>query len=315
MTSARADGRLPLTIVGGFLGAGKSTWLRHQLSAGAFADHAVVVNEAAETPIDNLLLARARRLETLAAGCACCEGRAALVALLRGLCDRAWKDGIAGVVLETSGLADPAGIAAAVAGDPVLARRIAIARVISLVDGLNGALQLAAESLARAQAEAADTLVLTKAGMAEQSALARLTATLRRLNPVAEVVATERGAPARLPDGAAAPYRLPELAAAAPIRPRRLRIGAEAGWAALSTWLSALLVARGDDVVRVKGVVATPAGRLLIQSVRQRVQPPEILPPDDAGVAGPPPEVGTLVLLGRGIDEDLLERSWRRFGG
>jgi G3E family GTPase len=50
----RGDGRLPLTILGGFLGAGKSTWLRHQLHEGRFARHHVLVNEAAETPVDNL---------------------------------------------------------------------------------------------------------------------------------------------------------------------------------------------------------------------------------------------------------------------
>ncbi|WP_141703072.1 GTP-binding protein, partial [Cereibacter johrii] len=114
-------------------------------------------------------------------------------------------------------------------------------------------------------------------------------------------------------DGAE-PCPLPPLAAAAPIRPHRLRIGAEGGWVALSTWLSALLQARGEDVVRVKGVVRTPAGRLLLQSVRRMVQPPEILP-EGTDLPGPAPEEGTLVLIGRNIDEDRLARSWNIYGG
>lgn len=82
----------------------------------------------------------------------------------------------------------------------------------------------------------------------------------------------------------------------------------------LSTWLSALLQARGDDIVRVMGVVRAPSERLLLQSVRRVVQPPEILPVDNYALAGPPPEEGVIVLIGRGMDADRLARSWRRFG-
>lgn len=313
--TVRSDGRLPLTIVGGFLGAGKSTWLRHQLREGAFARHHVVVNEAAETPVDNLLFAPAWRLDTLAAGCACCEGRTALVSALRRICGEAAATGIAGIVLETSGLADPAAIAAAVATDPILVRRIAVARTITLVDALSGALQLAAEPLARAQAEAADAFVITKVAAGDPDGIARLAATLRAVNPGAEVVAAEQGEAVDLPDGTAPPWDLPPLAAVTPIRPHRVRVGDAGGWAALSTWLSALLFARGDAVVRVKGVVETPAGLLLIQSVRHLVQPPEILPAHGNGLAGPPPECGVIVLIGRNIDPDALALSWERFGG
>jgi G3E family GTPase len=312
--SARGDGRLPLTVVGGFLGAGKSTWLRHQLRAGAFARHHVIVNEAAETPVDNLLFAQAHRLDTLAAGCACCEGREALVALTRRICDGAATSGIEGIVLETSGLADPAAIAAAVAADPVLARRLAVTGMITLVDGTSGVIQLATEPLARAQAEVADRLVITRPAAVAPLALARLAATLKALNAGAEITAAERGEAVALPVGPAPPFDLPPLAAVTPIRAYRVRVG-EGGWAAFSTWLSALLFARGGDVARVKGVVATPAGRLLLQSVRHLVQPPELLPEDGAGLAGPPPELGVIVLIGRDIDQDSLTRSWARFGG
>ena len=191
---ARSDGRLPLTILGGFLGAGKSTWLRHQLHQGRFRDHAILVNEAAETPVDNLLLAGALRLGVLAGGCACCTGQAALVAALRALCNDASgaeAGRIGGVLLETSGLADPGRIAAAIAADPVLSRRLALRETLVLVDGLHGARQLATEALARAQIEAADALILTKP--ADAADLARLALTLRLLNPGAALSAAELG--------------------------------------------------------------------------------------------------------------------------
>lgn len=314
---ARSDGRLPLTILGGFLGAGKSTWLRHQLHQGRFRDHAILVNEAAETPVDNLLLAGALRLGVLAGGCACCTGQAALVAALRALCnDASGPDAgrIGGVLLETSGLADPGRIAAAIAADPILSRRIALQETLVLVDGLHGARQLADEGLARAQIEAADALILTKP--AEAADLGRLALTLRRMNPHAALSAAEQGVAVPLPSvpDDLRPLDLPPLGPSEPIAPYRLAVGQDGGWVALSTWLSALLHARGDDIVRIKGVVRTPAGRLLLQSVRRVVQPPEILPDDDAALAGPAPEEGVIVLIGRGMTAETLERSWRHFG-
>lgn len=316
----RSDGRLKLIILGGFLGAGKSTWLRHQLHEGRFRRHHILVNEAALTPVDNLLLGDAHEVEVLAGGCACCEGLPALISALRRICDDATgreASGIEGVLLETSGLADPGPIAAAIAADQVLGRRLVVDEVIVLVDGLHAVTQLADEPLARAQVEAADRLIITKPVLAEGDSLARLDATLRLLNPAATISAAEQGVGLDLPPGGetAEPLPLPSPKDAEPIRPFRLNVGDEGGWIALSTWLSALLQARGDDVVRVKGVVRAPAGRLLLQSVRRVVQPPEILPEDDSGLAGPAPEEGVVVLIGRNIDEKSLVDSWELFGG
>ncbi len=315
---ARRDGRFPLTLLGGFLGAGKTTWLRHQLHEGQFGNHQFLINEAALTPVDNLLLGKASRVEVLSGGCACCDGLPALIAALRHVCDRATgrdPSGIDGVLLETSGLAEPGAIAAALAADQVLARRLVMKEVVVLVDALHGRAQLAAEPLARAQAEAADRLILTKPSLSEGKILSRLAATLRQLNPVAEIGVAELGMPLPLPEGEADPFLLPAVSSMLePIRPFRLDVGESGSWVALSTWLSALLQARGDDVVRVKGVVRAPAGRLLLQSVRRVVQPPEILPEEDDSFAGPVPEEGVIVLIGRNIDDHLLKRSWRRFG-
>lgn len=315
----RSDGRLALTILGGFLGAGKSTWLRHQLKSGHFRRHHLLVNEAAETPVDNLLLGDSPRVEVLAGGCACCTGRAALIAALRCICDAASKAGAEmpdGIVIETSGLADPGAIARAIGDDPVLARRLMVDRVICLVDAIHGASQLASEPLARAQIEAAEQIVVTKPLDCEKAALERLIATLAQLNPAASITGAEQGVPVALPEySGASPFDLPTLDShQTQIQPFRLRVGENGGWVALSTWLSAVLQARGDDIVRVKGVVRTPAGRLLLQSVRRLVQPPEILPESDGELGGQHPEEGVIVLIGRNIDADVLARSWRIFG-
>ena len=308
------DGRLGLTILGGFLGAGKSTWARHQLHEGRFSRHHLIVNEAAGTPVDNLLLGGAARLSVLAGGCACCEGLPALISLLRNICDEntgAAGRQIEGILLETSGLADPGAIARAISEDPVLARRLRITSTLVLIDALHGYAQLSSEPLARAQVEAADQLILTKALSAKPGVAGDLLATLRVLNPAAAISGAELGLLVDLPIPGTA-LALPDLGSAAPIRPWRLDVGREGAWVALSTWLSALLAARGEDVVRVKGVVRTPAGRLLLQSVRRVVQPPEILPETD--LAGPAPEEGVIVLIGRNFDDRELARSWSLFG-
>ena len=321
MAESKPGGMLPLTILGGFLGAGKSSWARHQLHLGAFRRHHVIVNEAAGTPVDNLLLGAAARMTVLAGGCACCDALPGLIATLRTVCDQAAGAAvgeIGGILLETSGLADPAAIAGAIAADPVLVRRMRLTDTLVMVDAMHGLTQLLCEPLARAQAEAASRIILSKTAATSRDQTATLLATLRQLNPGAEISGTELGQPCPLPPPGA-PALMPDLAAAAPIRPFRLNVGAEGGWVALSTWLSAVLHARGDDVVRVKGVVRTPAGRLLLQSVRRVVQPPEILP-DIAAEEGntpgvPAPEEGVIVLIGRNFDGEVLERSWALFGG
>lgn len=313
---ARGDGRLPLVIVGGFLGAGKSTWLRHQLFVHRFGRVHVLVNEAAEMPVDDLLLGRAERLDVLAGGCACCTGREDLRAALRRICDaETGRDagGIDTIVLETSGLADPAAIAGAIMEDQVLVRRLRLERTIVLADAVEGAAQLAGERLARRQIEAADEIIVTKGAEAELSVRSRLAATLRRMAPDVALTWAEFGVETPMEIDPDAPgIELPDHdEAGEAIQAFRLDVGGAGGWGAVSVWLSALLFARGDEIVRVKGAIRSPAGRLLLQSVRRHVQPPEILPEPTAGATRP--EEDFIVLIGRGMDRARLERSWSRF--
>ena len=129
--------KLPLMILGGFLGAGKTTWLRHHLHHGLIAH--VLVNEASGLSVDDALLSKAKGLTVLAGGCACCDGQAALIAALRAIADRHSRgEPLADLVLETSGLADPAAILQAVTQDPVLTHHINVSTVTVLVDAQNG---------------------------------------------------------------------------------------------------------------------------------------------------------------------------------
>jgi G3E family GTPase len=314
-----ADGRLRMTVLGGYLGSGKTTWLRHQLHVGTFGPGLhVIVNEAAEVPVDDALLARAANLTVLSGGCCCCEGRADLIAALRRVCDlRSRASSGAGrperIVLETSGLADPAAILTAIQDDPVLVHHIVIDETLVVVDALNGLAQLATEPLGRRQIASADRLVLAKTDVAAPAALQDLRATLAVLNPHAPVLATVRGVEVPLPPlpPDAAPVALPALPdsdARGPTRPTQVAIPRGLDWANFTVWLSALLHARGEDLVRVKGVVRTPAGRLLLQTVRKVVQSPEILPE-----SGDMSADDTIVFIGRGYRPEDLGRSMRRF--
>ena len=258
-----------LTILGGFLGASKSTWLRHHLHHSLLRDALVVVNEAAHAPVDDALLVGSTRLRVLAGGCACCETRPALVALLRDICnDRVGGDASARrtdhIVLETSGLADPGRIADSIVTDPVLQHHIVVGEIIVTVDALHGLGQIRDEDLGRRQIETADRLVVTKVDATEVQRLRRLIATLRVLNPSAALSGSIMGSPTDLPDACGCdPETLPVADAdgtTAEIQAASLDLGGTPDWPALAVWLSALIHARGDDILRVKGIVRTPRG-------------------------------------------------------
>jgi G3E family GTPase len=311
MTGA-PDGRIRLTVLGGFLGSGKSTWLRHQLHEGGLEGAHIIVNEIAEAPIDQVMLRSSGGLSILAGGCACCARLNDLVALLRALADRRVSGArIDRIVLETSGLADPAPIVGAIRDDPVLAYHVLVGEVVVAVDALHGLELLASEPLGRAQVQLADRLVTTKVDGADVERLRTTLATLCAVNPTAELSGAVHGSPVALPDFAGvAPVPLPggSEGAGPPIAAVKLTLGGDIDWTGFALWLSALLHARGDEVLRVKGMVRTPSGRLLLQGVRHTVQSPEILP-DDAG------DEDAVIIIGRGFSLRALQQSLRSFVG
>jgi G3E family GTPase len=305
--------RFLLTVLGGFLGAGKTTWLRHHLHSGVFRDAIVVVNEAASAPVDHVLLGFPDRVHVLAGGCACCESRPELLDLLCELSASTRiveTSAIQRIVLETSGLADPQSIRAAVASDQGLSRCIEVTEVVVIVDAINGLELLRDEALACRQIACADCLIVAKTDAVESQDVARLLHALHSLNPTAVRFGAVRGVEAPLPDVDACDSREqrapPNDQDVGPLSASEIRLG-DATWTVFAVWLSALLHARGDELLRVKGVVHAPTGRLLIQAVRRHVQPPEILP-------GPIDEAdGTLVVFERGHSAEMLQRSLDAF--
>jgi G3E family GTPase len=305
--------RFLLTILGGFLGAGKTTWLRHHLQSGVFRDAIVVVNEAASAAVDHLLLGSANRIHVLAGGCACCEGREELLGLLREVSGSARGVETSEprrIVLETSGLADPQSILAAIAADEGLSRCMEVSEVIVIVDAINGLELLRDEALARRQISCADCLIVAKTDAVESQDVVRLLDAMRRLNPTTARFGAVRGVEAPLPDveaGVSREQREPlNDQNLDPVSASEIRLG-NATWPVFAVWLSALLHARGNELLRIKGVVSAPTGRLLVQAVRRQVQPPERLP-------GPIDEAdGTLVVFGRRYSSEILQGSLDAF--
>jgi G3E family GTPase len=298
--------RIRLKILSGFLGSGKTTWLRHQLHEGALRGRVVIVNEAAAAAVDDALLADLARVIVIPGGCICCAQRQEFLTVLRQHCDQEQKRDI---VLETSGLAEPARIVEAIRADPVLVHHIVIDDVLVTVDAVNAMARLKSDPLVRRQVVNADRLLITKLDELGSGDVATLAATLKMLNPGAEIIGTVRGETVALPDRPdIAPADLPALdrAAEKPVIAADIAIDPSMGWEVFSVWLSALLHARGDEIFRIKGVVRTPAGRVLLQCVQKAVLPPEILPETQAGEGSFDNRVA---FIGRGFDQAGLARS------
>jgi G3E family GTPase len=182
----------PVTLLTGFLGAGKTTLLNHLLADPALKDTAVLINEYGEVPLDHLLVRPSSdRIEVLSSGCICCSVAGDMVRALRDLYFKRAQGAIPPfrrVIIETTGLADPAPIMHTLLEMPVIAARYVLSGVVTLVDAVHGAGQIEEHAEAAKQAAVADRLILTKTDLASNEALAALREKLARLNPGAPLV-------------------------------------------------------------------------------------------------------------------------------
>jgi G3E family GTPase len=307
-----ADKRLPVALVTGFLGSGKTTLISSLLGHASMGETAVIVNELGEVAIDHHLLRRVdERTVLLSSGCVCCALRGDLADELRDLLarrDAGELPAFERVVVETTGLASPAPIVSTLLSEPLVKHHYRLEAVVTTVDAQHG---LRHDESVR-QAAAADRLVVTKTDLADPAAV---TARLRRLNPAAPIVESVLGdvPPAALFDGAPRdPHDLdyddsPEHAHE--VRALCITFDEPLDWTAFGIWLTMLLQARGEDVLRVKGLLDVGAdGPIVLNGVQHVVHPPEHLPawPDDD-------RRSRLVFIGRGLDRSALEESLAAF--
>jgi len=333
-------GRIPVSVVTGFLGSGKTTLINRLLKRPDMKRVAVIVNELGEVGIDNdLVEVSSEQMMLLNNGCLCCVLRGDLEETMRDLFIKRRNGEIIDfdrVVIETTGLADPAPVMQTLMTDTMLEEQYRLDCVVTLVDAVNGLGQIATLPEPVKQAALADRLVVTKSDLADAANLHELEAKLRDLNPPAPIrralhgevelaflvdvglrdvkgkledIARWLGAEAHSEEHAheAGQTHAHDVA----ITSFCLRFERPFPWTVFTQCMDVLTSLRGPDLLRVKGLVNVEShtGPLVIQGVQHLFHPPLEL------AAWPSTDhTSRLVFITRGIPRQLVENLFGAVG-
>ena len=331
----------PVIVVTGFLGSGKTTLLNHMLRHPSLADAAVLVNEFGAVGLDHFLVeAMDENTVLLESGCLCCTIRGDLKDSIIALNSRRARGEIPPyrrLIVETTGLADPAPILFTLSADTVLKHHYRLGSVITTVDGVNGLRQFDRHPESVKQATVADRIVLTKSDIADADTLARLRGRLTRINRSADQITAVNGKvdvprvlradvyDARTKGAEVRRWLADEAEKAVTedhahghdvsrhdehIHSFTLSFEGALDWTAFGIWLTMLLHTHGEKVLRVKGIlnVAGTHAPVVVNGVQHVVHPPIHLaawPSDDRR--------SHIVFIVDDLPREAIERSLAAF--
>jgi len=314
------SGKIPVTVLTGYLGAGKTTLLNRILTENHGKRYAVIVNEFGEIGIDNDLVVGAdEEVFEMNNGCVCCTVRGDLIRIMDGLVKRRGK--FDAIIVETTGLADPAPVAQTFFVDQDVGEAARLDAVVTVADAkwLTDRLKDAPE--AKNQIAFADVILLNKSDLVAPADLDRVEAEIRRINPLAKLHRTQNCAvplDAVLERNA---FDLDRILEVEPdfleeghhhhhdsdIRSISAKIEGEVDPEKFMPWISNLTQVQGPDILRCKGIVAFPnePKRFVFQGVHM------ILDGDVQGDWGPnEPRMSRVVFIGRNLDEAAIRQGF-----
>ncbi len=300
------SGKLPVTLITGFLGSGKTTLISRLLKHPDMKRVAVVINEIGEIGIDHdLVTMSSENVSLLANGCLCCTVRTDLQETLRELFGQRRAGQIADfdrVIVETTGLADPAPVVQTLVSDTMLAAQYRLDGVVTLVDAVNGAALLEQQPEAKKQIALADRILITKSDLSNEAAITVLREAIHAVNPQADsrivlmgVIEPSELTGLGLASARAGAGTLRFLGEALDgssesgerylrertgsrhdpaINTLSLRFDTRFTWETFSAAMELLTTLRGPDMLRVKGIVNVDGKAVVVQGVQHIFHPP-----------------------------------------